>query len=190
MASHTVESLVALFGLSPHPEGGYFHELFRATQRVQRAGSGATATATAALVARADRAASTAIYFLLPAATFSAWHVVGSDEVWHYYDGSPLELHTIDPAGAYRKVVLGRDFAAGERPVHVVPAGWLQAARSVAPPVPTPAPPVADAAPGYTLCGCTVSPGFEFAEFEQPARGELHRRYPALGPIVDALTRP
>jgi predicted cupin superfamily sugar epimerase len=173
MPAYTVDALVELLGLSPHPEGGYFRETFRSADRVQRPGDGS--------VPADSRAAGTAIYFLLPAGAFSAWHRVASDEAWHHYDGAPVELHTIDPAGVHRVAVLGRDLARGERPQQVVPAGWFQAARPVAPPD-------GDAA-GYALCGCTVSPGFEFADFELPGRAELRRRFPQLGPVIDMLTR-
>jgi predicted cupin superfamily sugar epimerase len=103
---------------------------------------------------------------------------VRSDEAWHHYDGAPLELHLIAPDGRYDLVRLGRDFAAGERPQHVVPAGWLQAAR------PAPA-----HEPSHALCGCTVSPGFDFADFAMPTRAELHRRFPRHAAIIDELTR-
>src|ERR1041385_7171 len=84
MPAYTVDALVELLQLAPHPEGGYYRETFRSTDRVQRVGSPATA----------PRSAGTAIYFLLPAGTFSAWHRVQSDEAWHHYDGAPLDLHT------------------------------------------------------------------------------------------------
>jgi predicted cupin superfamily sugar epimerase len=173
MPVYTIEALVELLALAPHPEGGYFRETFRASQRVQGLGDGA--------YSGHSRAAGTAIYFLLPAETFSAWHRVRSDEVWHHYDGAPLALHTIDPAGAHGTVVLGRDLARGERPQHVVPAGWLQAARPVVA--------TRDGDPAYALCGCTVSPGFEFADFELPTRAELQRSFPQLGAVIDAFTR-
>jgi predicted cupin superfamily sugar epimerase len=173
MPAHAVESLVELLQLSPHPEGGYFRETFRSTERVQRLGHGSPPAH--------SRAAGTAIYFLLPADTFSAWHCVRSDEVWHHYDGAPVELHTIDPAGVHAVGLLGRDLARGERPQHVVPAGWFQAARPFAPPQ--------GIGSGYALCGCTVCPGFEFEDFEMPSRAELRRCFPHLGSIIDALAR-
>lgn len=171
MQTYTAEALVELLELSPHPEGGYFRETFRSASRVQNMDSSSF---------RGDRAAGTAIYFLLPAGTFSAWHAVRSDEVWHHYDGVATELHTIDPAGVHNTVVLGRDLARDQRPQRIVPAGWLQAARPVA---------LCGTPSGYSLCGCTVSPGFEFADFEIPARAELHRRFPHLGAIIDELAR-
>jgi predicted cupin superfamily sugar epimerase len=174
MADDRVEALIEELQLQPHPEGGFYRETFRSPVKVTR-------VAEASEVGGEARAAGTAIYFLLPGGEFSAWHVVRSDEAWHHYDGAPLELHLIDPAGGYRLVRLGRDFAHGERPQFVVPAGWLQAAR---PMVTTGA-----AAARHTLCGCTVCPGFDFADFAMPMRDELRRRYPALVAIIDELTR-
>jgi uncharacterized protein len=154
-------SLVAALGLTPHPEGGFYRETFRAPLEVE-APQGA-------------RAASTAIYFLLPAGTFSALHRVRSDEVWHHYDGDPLDLHTIDDAGHHAITRLGRAVADGQRPQFVVPAGVWQAAV-----------PVGSA---YALCGCTVAPGFDFADFEMPEREALVQRFPALRDVVAKLTR-
>lgn len=172
METYTAQVLIELLELSPHPEGGYFRETFRASQRVQRSDAGSHLD---------DRAAGTAIYFLLPAGAFSAWHRVRSDEIWHYYAGAPAELHMIDLPGVHTTVMLGRDLARGERPQRVVPAGWLQATRPAA---------ATTGQTGYVLCGCTVSPGFEFADFEIPGRFELHRQFPHLGEIIDAMTRP
>lgn len=145
--------IVELLGLAPHPEGGFYRETFRAP---------------------GARAASTAIYFLLPGGTFSALHRIRSDEVWHHYDGAPLELFVIED-GAARRVVLGRDLAAGERPQHVVPAGAWQAAMPIG--------------EGWTLAGCTVAPGFDFAEFEMPPREELERLLPDHRDLVRRFSR-
>jgi predicted cupin superfamily sugar epimerase len=172
MQTYTAEALVELLELSPHPEGGYFRETFRASQRVRRSADS---------LSLHDRAAGTAIYYLLPGGAFSAWHRVHADEVWHHYDGAPAELHLIELTGVHTVVALGRDLARGERPQHVVPAGWFQATRPVA---------LCGSTASYTLCGCTVSPGFELADFEMPSRAELHRRFPHLGDIIDALARP
>jgi uncharacterized protein len=103
------------------------------------------------------RAASTAIYFLLRAGEVSRWHRVDAAEAWHWYAGAPLELTIADTAGR-RCVRLGTDLAGGERPQAVVPAhAWQQAASLGA----------------WTLVGCTVAPGFQFAGFEMaPPRFE------------------
>jgi predicted cupin superfamily sugar epimerase len=156
------QALIDALGLAPHPEGGFYRETYRAA-------------GTAAVPAGA-RAASTAIYFLLPAASLSALHRVRSDEVWHHYGGDPIDLHLIDEeAGTHAVHRLGPDVLAGERPQGVVPAGIWQAAVAVG--------------PRWALCGCTVAPGFDFADFEMPARAELARRMPALAGAIEALTR-
>jgi predicted cupin superfamily sugar epimerase len=154
-------ALVHALGLAPHPEGGFYREMFRASQVVQ--------------TPRGPRAASTAIYFLLPAGTFSALHRVASDEVWHHYDGDPLELHTIAESGEHTATVLGKGIQQGDRPQHVVRAGVWQAA------VPRGA--------RFALCGCTVAPGFDFVDFEMPRRDELTMRFPHLTTLVQQLTR-
>lgn len=155
-------ALVNALGLAPHPEGGFYRETWRSPLLLNE-------------LARGTRAASTAIYFLLPAGTFSAFHRVASDEAWHHYDGDPLDLHVLDPNGAHSVRVLGRDFARGETPQHVVAAGAWQAA------VPR--------GERYALVGCTVSPGFDFADFEMPPRAELVARFPEHAELLARLTR-
>ncbi len=161
--SLTDREVIALLGLAPHPEGGFFRESFRAAASV------------AAPFAPVSRAASTAIYFLLRAGEFSALHSVLSDEVWHHYLGATLELHTVDRAGMHQRVELGPKLQHGECPQWVVPAGTLQAARVIG--------------DGFALCGCTVAPGFDFADFNMPSRSELTLRYPALTDLIESFTR-
>jgi uncharacterized protein len=130
--------LITMLDLKPHPEGGYYGELYRSESSVTPADG------------RGDRAALTTIYFLLPAGIVSRWHRVQSDEVWHFYEGAPLELWIASPSGDRidRRQVGPLDNR--QRPVHTVPAGWWQAARSTG---------------EYTLVGCTVGPGFDFKDF-------------------------
>jgi predicted cupin superfamily sugar epimerase len=156
-------ALIQALELAPHPEGGYYRETFRA------------APLPFELPGRGSRAASTAIYFLLGSGDFSAFHRVRSDEVWHHYLGVPLELHCLDPEQGHECVRLGSDLRAGERPQYVVPAGVYQGARP--------------AAPGFSLCGCTVAPGFDFADFELPPRGVLVDLFPAFAGLLAELTR-
>ena len=165
MAGASVEAatLIRTLGLEPHPEGGFFRETFRSGPLPFE------------LPGRGLRSASTAIYFLLESRDFSAFHRVRSDEVWHHYLGVPLELHCLDQERGHEQVRLGRDILAGERPQHVVPAGVYQAARP--------------AAPGFSLCGCTVAPGFDFADFEMPPRADLIVLFPAFDALVGELTR-
>jgi len=138
----TADQIVRLLDLEPHPEGGRFRETFRDT-------------ATVASGADSVRAASTAIYFLLRAGEVSRWHRVDASEVWHWYAGAPLAL-TLADAKDRRDIRLGPDLAAGERPQAVVPAGAWQQAASLG---------------DWTLVGCTVAPGFQFAGFEMAPPG-------------------
>jgi predicted cupin superfamily sugar epimerase len=161
----TADEVISQLSLRPHPEGGFYAETFRAAELP------------APLPERGARAASTAIYFLLRARDFSALHSVSSDEVWHYYLGDPLELHTFNASGVHRSTRLGSAIAAGERPQHVVRAGELQGAR------------VSSGPHGFALCGCTVAPGFDFADFRMPPRRELLELLPDHAALVTELTR-
>lgn len=107
----TADEIIARLGLTPHPEGGHFREMFRATD--------------------VPRGASTAIYFLLKAGERSHWHRVDADEVWHFYAGAPLELSISDDGRTVRRLRLGTDLAIGEEPQAVVPRNAWQAARSL-----------------------------------------------------------
>jgi predicted cupin superfamily sugar epimerase len=135
MHSRAVE-LVNTLGMRPHPEGGHYVELFRSGHRVQ------------VLDRNVERAALTTIYFLLVAGEFSRWHRVASDEIWHYHEGDGVELLLFDDQGLGR-VPLG-PVSRETRPTIVVPAGTWQAARPLG---------------AYTLAGCSVGPGFDFADF-------------------------
>jgi predicted cupin superfamily sugar epimerase len=155
--------IVDTLGLEPHPEGGFYRETFRAPLSLEGLPHGG------------PRAASTAIYFLLPAGVFSALHRVRSDEVWHHYDGDMVHIHEIDDAGTHTVVRLGPHVGTGERPQHVVTAGKWQAA--------------VVAGARYALCGCTVAPGFDFRDFEMPSRAALLAKWPSLRLVVETLTR-
>jgi predicted cupin superfamily sugar epimerase len=154
--------------LRRHPEGGWFRESYRSEEVI----------AAAALPPRfsGDRAFSTAIYFLLDGAGFSALHRIKQDEVWHFYDGSSLTVHVIDPVGLYTAVTVGRNLEAGEVPQAVVKAGCFFGA-------------TVSSGRSYSLVGCTVAPGFDFADFEMPAREELCRLYPQHRQVIERLTR-
>jgi predicted cupin superfamily sugar epimerase len=153
-------------GLSPHPEGGYYRATYKSDLTIVRNAlpSGY----------QGDRSASTAIYFLLDEGNFSAFHRIASDEVWHFYTGSSLLVYVIDPEGNYFELHLGSD--EGEVFQAVVKAGSWFASR------------VRDAA-GFALVGCTVAPGFDFADFELGVRSELIRTFPAHRKLIEELTR-
>jgi predicted cupin superfamily sugar epimerase len=154
--------------LRRHPEGGWFRETYRSAERIAREH----------LPSRfaGDRCFSTAIYYLLESGDFSALHRIAGDEGWHFYDGTPLSLHQISPDGECSHLLLGRDLDAGQQPQAVVPAGWLFAA-------------TVDEPGTYSLVGCTVAPGFDFADFELPSREALCALYPQHRALIERLTR-
>lgn len=167
-----LDDIVRSLGLSPHPEGGFYRETYRAPLVLDRAllGDGFGG----------DRAASTAIYFLIPVGAFSALHRIASDEVWHFYAGAPLTVTSLDSEGVRRDVRLGIALDRGEVPQAVIVAGAWFGARIAE----------ADEARGpYALVGCTVAPGFDFADFELGERASLLARFPAHAELVTALTR-
>ncbi len=129
----TADDIIRLLDLKPHPEGGYYAETWRAPAPA------------------GERAAGTAIYFLLKAGERSHWHRVDAAEAWHWYGGAPLALEISADGKAVEEHVLGFDLVAGQRPQAVVPVNHWQAARTLG---------------DWTLVGCTVAPAFEFAGFE------------------------
>jgi uncharacterized protein len=156
------------FSLSPHPEGGYYRVTYQSELTIVRG----------ALPSRyqGDRSASTAIYFLLDGQDFSAFHRIASDELWHFYAGSSLVVYVIDPEGNYSELHLGAGPDDGEVFQAVVNAGCWFASR------------LKNAA-GFALVGCTVAPGFDFADFELAVRSELTTAYPQHRKLIEELTR-
>ncbi len=139
LTGFTAAEIIETLGMQPHPEGGYYAETFRDP-----------------VCDASGRAASTAIYFLLPEGVLSRWHKVDAVEVWHWYGGAPLELLISDAEGSVELVTLGSDLAAGQRPQAVVPRHAWQQAQSLG---------------DFTLVGCTVAPGFTFDGFEMAPEG-------------------
>jgi len=163
----TVRRIVAKFALIPHPEGGHFREVYRSDLNTEhpRIPEGYERT----------RCAGTLIYFMLAGAEFSAFHRVRwTDELWHLYAGGPLELHTIDAEDGYSKRSLTTDLEHGE-PTALVRAGVWQAARL---------------APGaaWAFGGCTVAPGFDFADFEMPPADALIAEHARHAAVIRELT--
>ena len=136
----TVDEIIRVLGLEPHPEGGHFVETFRDMP-----------------VAGSERATSTAIYFLLKRGEVSRWHTVDAAEIWHFHAGDPLVVTVKADGGPRVAHILGADLGKGERPQVVVPPhAWQMAAHD----------PAVPAVHGYTLVGCKVAPGFEFSGFK------------------------
>lgn len=132
-ANETASAIIRTLDLARHPEGGWYRETFR-----DRNGSG-------------NRAASTAIYFLLMKGEKSRWHRIDAAEVWHFYAGAPVELHVAAAGSEPVQIVLGADIIGGEEPQVVIPPDSWQCAESLG---------------DWTLVGCTVALGFEFDKFE------------------------
>jgi predicted cupin superfamily sugar epimerase len=166
MTMDRAQELIERLGLLPHPERGYYVETYRAALAVDAAPHGGS------------RAASTAIYFLVTRAQPTTYlHRLKSDEVFHLYEGGPLDVLLLGAAGAAEVGRLGLDVAAGERPQIVIPAGTWFAVEL-------------DAGVSHCLFGCTVAPGFDFADFELAEGPELAARHPAHAARIARMTRP
>ncbi len=160
------DRLIRDYNLLPHPEGGYYKESYRSPIRIPVDGLAQGFTG--------ERSLSTAIYFLLLQGNFSAFHRICSDECWHFYEGDPLWVHIIHPDGHYQTITLGPGKNAWYQ--WVVPAGcWF----------------ASEVAPGgeYAFVGCTVSPGFDFADFELATTDALVDRYPNHTDLIRRLCR-
>lgn len=152
--------------LSSHVEGGSYNEVYRSPLVVPQ-------TSLTALH-HGNRNAMTSIYFLLEYGEFSAFHRIASDELWHHYYGGDLCIYEIDQRGTITQHLLGNSPNAA--PFVAIQAGsWFGSRVEI---------------PGsFTLCGCTVAPGFDFADFELAERETLSALYPAHSTIIKQLTR-
>jgi len=163
-----IEKLIQQFSLLPHPEGGWFKQTYKSNEEV----------AASALPERfgGQRSFSTAIYFLLEKGNFSAFHRIKADECWHFYSGDPLVIYIIRPDGILETITLGNNVGEGHHFQYIVPANCWFASRP---------------APGSEYCfvGCTVSPGFEFDDFELAKENELIALYPNHSDLIRDLCR-
>ncbi|RWY53808.1 cupin domain-containing protein [Mucilaginibacter gilvus] len=158
-AAYWIEQL----SLLPHPEGGFYKEVFRSAQQVNRLGTSTLLQAC------------TSIYYLLEGEDYSGFHKISSDEIWYFHKGAPLIVHIITAEGEHRPLQLSNQ--PGGNLSLVVPAGLWFAAE-----VP--------AKRDYTLVSCAVAPGFEFSEFEMAKKEELLKNYPGNDELFDRLCRP
>jgi hypothetical protein len=148
-------------------EGGFFRETYRSKRCLTPSSLGDPY--------QQEKAAGTAIYYLLTPETFSALHRLPTDEIFHHYLGGPVEMLQLWPDGRSSVMLIGIDLAAGQRPQVVVPAGVWQGSRLL---------PGAD----FALMGTTMAPGFDFADFEPGMRGELMKRFPDQTERIRFLT--
>ncbi len=163
----TADDVIRLLDLQPHPvEGGFFRETYR---------SAATLPAPVLPAHTGPRAVSTAIYYLLKPGHVSELHVLPGEEVFHFYLGAPVRMLQLWPDGSGREVILGPNLMAGEVPQLVVPGGVWQGTRLVG-------------ADGFALLGCTVAPGFDYADYRGATRAELTAQWPAFAAEIARLT--
>lgn len=166
----TIDELKKVLGLKPHPqEGGWYVRTYESAETVPAANFAD---------GRYDgpRRTSTAIYYLLEPETFSEMHLLQSDEIFHFYAGDAVEMLQLLPDGTGKRIVIGQDFAAGERPQVVVERGIWQGTRLVK-------------SGAWALLGCTVSPGFEFVDYAEGRRAELTAGWPEWAEMITGLTR-
>jgi predicted cupin superfamily sugar epimerase len=157
-----VDDLIKALNLQPHPmEGGFFRETYRSDESISHCGQ--------------SRSLATAIYYLLTPTTFSALHRLPTDEIFHFYCGSPVEMLQLWPDGHWSILLLGTEVLAGHHPQVVVPGGVWQGSRLL---------------PGgeYALLGTTMAPGFDYADYEAGHREELIQLYPDCAERIRLLT--
>lgn len=161
------EEIIEKFKLKAHPEGGYFYENYRSSGKVHSPDLWDGA--------EGFRNYSTGIYFLLDKNQFSAFHRIKQDEMWHFYAGSALLLHMINKDGNYKLIKIGNNIKDGQFFQYVVPAGtWFSSE--------------VEDKNSFSFCGCTVSPGFDFRDFEMPKRKKLLSKFPNQQKIISRLT--
>jgi len=168
MSLSRVEFLVQKLSLQPHPEGGWFKETYRSDETIKKEHLPERFSG--------DRHHSTAIYFLLTSSNFSALHIIKSDEMWHHYEGSSLNIYVINNKGELKIHSLGKDFDKGEEPQILVKAGDWFGSR------------VKDE-DSYSLVGCTVAPGFDFNDFQLADREKFINSFPQHKDVIQKLTR-
>lgn len=175
------DDLIKQLNLVPHPEGGFYRETYRCRLTLSQdalppAYSG-------------NRSASTSIYYMLTPGTFSCMHRIVTDEVFHFYAGDPVQMLQLSAERAVPDgtILLGNQFGKGQVPQHVVPANVWQGCRL--------APGAGDASDagethfGFALLGCTVAPGFDFADYTEGTRESLTAQFPQFAELIASLTK-
>ncbi len=162
-----IEEIINSLDLTAHPEGGYYKETYRSVGNINSDSLDESY--------QGKRSYSTCIYFLLTSDDFSAFHKIKQDEIWHFHEGSPIQLHTISEKGKHHKYTIGNDFINGETPQLVVPGNhWFAASVTEE--------------NSYALVSCTVSPGFDFSDFILPTREELNEKFPQHEKLITEYT--
>ncbi len=164
----TAQDIITRLSLKPHVEGGFYSETYRSETYIPSRMVG--------LDGKDTRHVSTAIYFLVTPETFSVLHRVKSDEIFHFYSGDPIEMIQIDPQGNISRIIIGSDIMNGEQPQVLVPKDYWQALK------------LRDGG-SWGLMGTTVSPGFEYEDFEIGSRSELINSFPQVREDIVRYTR-
>jgi predicted cupin superfamily sugar epimerase len=165
----TAEDVKKLLGLQPHPrEGGWYVRTYESAEFVSTAAFADGRYA-------GERRTGTAIYYLLEKGTFSEMHRLKSDEVFHFYAGDPVEMLQLREGKEGRVVVIGNDLVRGHRPQATVERGVWQGTRLIE-------------GGDWALLGCSVSPGFEFEDYESGTREQLCQEWPTFSEQIVALT--
>jgi len=164
----TPRQLINHFNLQPHPEGGWYKQTYKSAEYISAVALPERFTG--------NRPVSTAIYFLLEQGNFSAFHRIKSDECWHFYHGDPLEIFVIQNTGELTVTTLGNDISKGHLFQYIVPAGCWFASRPAK-------------GSQYCFVGCTVAPGFDFADFELADEEHLASEFPQHNNLIRELCR-
>jgi len=163
-----LNEIITQLELAPHPEGGFYKETYRSEGFVKKD--------SLSEVYSDRRNYSTCIYFVITSESFSAFHKIHQEEIWHFYLGSSITIHLISPEEEYSSITLGNDILNGEVPQYIVKGEWWFAV-------------TVNEEKSYALTGCTVAPGFDFDDFILPSRKELIDIFPHLSKEITQLTR-
>jgi predicted cupin superfamily sugar epimerase len=163
----TADILIESLKLIPHPEGGFYKENYRSKEKVSNLPERFQGQ---------SRNLGTSIFYLLKGDQYSAFHKIQSDEIWHFYEGSPLELYVLDENGMLKTYVLGNNLNNGGTYQVIIKHNQWFAAKPVNP-------------KSFTFVGCTVSPGFDFSDFQLAKRNELLEKYPQHHSVIMKFTR-
>ncbi len=167
MNEKSAEYWINTLALSPHPEGGYFREVFRSKEIITREGLPQRFSGSRNFI--------TSIYYLLRKGEFSSLHRLTSDELWYFHDGAPLSVYTLTDDGISRHV-LGLNAASGQIPQIAISAGYWFGA-------------LIEGDGEFSLVGCAVAPGFDFRDFELASREAMLAAYPQHHTIIEKLTK-
>ncbi len=159
--NNKIQEIINHFDMLPHPEGGFYKETYRSSE----------------LCLNGTRNLKTVIYFLLRSEDVSHFHRIKSDEMWYYHSGSPLIVHSIDDQGVYKEQKVGINFSEGEIPQYLVPKNTIFGSTVLE-------------KDSYSLVSCSVSPGFDFEDFELFKQSDLLEQFPLHHKIISKLTLP